>query len=341
MGPLSGKGSPQFFHLTDHMMDKFINWYNRLFTAFLVLSLAIPASMAQSGPRSSKIIRWDAVTVKKGFVLSKYLANEMGCNQIWVKQLPAFQSQNPQVADPDVIEPGEVINVQVCQANYASNDTQDEDMNSEGIEVQKNQVNNKSDGLTVQKNQVAPVGANVTDEDSFASSPYLDVYLGFLGENAKDENIDSAYGIGVNGDLFSFLGYDMRLLGSSSVILLNNEVRFKTSPEHASRGVLIVGMGNRVGLKNKDLDRLNKGLDSYTYGGFGIEMKPGLKWKFGLDLTANFNQHWSPTIGVSAQKRLGEDYWLGLYTEFGSSRATVDDNSADRRYFTGGLKFSF
>lgn len=316
------------------MLDKFINWYNRFFTAFLVLSLAIPASMASNQSRSSQILRWDAVTVKKGFILSKYLSNEMGCSKIWVKQLPEFQAQNPDVADPDVIEPGAVIRVQVCRDNFASNDSGDVDMS--GIVVQKNQV----EGIDVQKNQVVPVAVEVVDEDSFATSPYLDVYVGFLGENAKDENVDSAYGVGINGDLFSFLGYEMRLLGSSSVILLNNEVRFKTAPAN-TRGILILGMGNRIGLKNKDLDRLNKGLDSYTYGGFGVEMKPGNKWKFGLDLTANFNQHFSPTVGVSAQKRLGEDYWLGLFTEFGSSRATVDDNKEDRRYFTGGLKFSF
>lgn len=317
------------------MIDKFINCYNKLLTIFLVLNLAIPASMASGASRSSEIIRWDSITAQKGFILSNYLYNKMGCNKIWIKQLPEFQSKNPKVADPDVIEPGSVISVQVCRDNFTADSSDVTEM-----AVQKNKIKKQTkNGLDVQKNQVQPVAVAV-DEDSFATSPYLDIYTGFLGENSKEENIDAAYGLGVNGDLFSFLGYDMRLLGSSSVLLLNNEVRFKTQPG-STRGVLIVGMGNRIGLKNKDLDRLNKGADSYTYGGFGVEMKPGNKWKFVLDLTANFNQHFSPTVGVSAQKRLGQDYWLGLFTEFGSSRSAIDDNKEDRRYFTGGLKFSF
>jgi hypothetical protein len=328
----------------DHMIDKFINWYNKIFIAFLALSLSIPASLAQPMSRSSQILRWNSLTVPPGFILSNYLANEMGCSQIWVKQLPEFQARNLHIIDPDVIEPGTVIAVQVCRDNFVAEVADPEPPSVESgsqpaIEVQKNQVK-MVEGLEVQKNQVQSSVTPAVDEDSFATSPYLDIYVGFLGENGKEDNIDSSYGLGVNGDLFSFLGYDMRILGSPSVIFLNNEVRFKTSPG-ATRGVLIVGMGNRVGLKNKDLDRLNKGVDSYSYGGFGIEMKPGLKWRFGLDLTANFSRHFSPTIGVSAQKRLGEDYWLGLYSEFGSSRSTVDDNEEDRRYFTGGLKFSF
>ena len=102
-----------------------------------------------------------------------------------------------------------------------------------------------------------------------------------------------------------------------------------------------MGFGNRLGLQNKDLDRLNKGVDSFTYGGLGLEMHPHPRYRFGLDLTANFGKEITPNIGAYAQKRLGDDYWLGVYAEYNSSRSSVDDSKSDRRYLTGGIKFSF
>lgn len=165
------------------------------------------------------------------------------------------------------------------------------------------------------------------------------MYAGFLTENEKEEKIDSAYGLGVTGDLFKFLGYHIRGLGSAGAIFLQNEVIFKTAPGK-TRGNLIFGFGNRLGLQNKDLDRLNKGVDSFTYAGVGVEMNPHSKYRFSFDLTTNIGTYRGLNFGVYAQKRFGADYWLGLYGEIQSSQSVVDEGE-DRRFFTGGLKLSF
>jgi hypothetical protein len=295
--------------------------FKQIITAITIFNLTIPASIASGSViRSPDILRWETYTAEKGFILSNYLYNEQGCSAIWEKQLPEFQKRNLHVEDPDVIEKGTVITVQLCQ--------------------EKNQSIQLSNG-----NGQNPAPQNSGDEkistEESINSPYIHLFGGFLTENEKYEQIDGAYGIGVTGDLFRFLGYNIRLLGSQGVMFMQNEVRFKTSPDYKTRGHLILGMGNRLGLQNKDLDRLNKGVDSFNYVGFGLEMNPHSRYRFGLDLTGNLGAKFAPNFGAYAQKRLGEDYWLGVYAEFNSSRSSVDDNEEDRRFFTGGLKFSF
>ena len=244
------------------------------------------------------------------------------------KQLPEFVIKNPHVEDPDVIATGTRILVQTCKSMEAEL-AQKPIENKEGWtdSDSKPNVNNSSDKEID------------TSDDQLIDPPYLHVYAGFLTENEKQEQIDSAYGLGVTGDLFKFLGYHIRGLGSAGAIFLQNEVIFKTAPGK-TRGNLIFGFGNRLGLQNKDLDRLNKGVDSFTYAGLGVEMNPHSKYRFSFDLTTNIGTYRGLNLGVSAQKRLGSDYWLGLYGEIQSSKSVIDEGD-DRRFFTGGLKLSF
>lgn len=288
--------------------------FKRILTTILVTALVLPASLAHAN--SPEILRWEELVAPKGFILSLYLVNEMGCSQIWTKQLPAFQARNLKVEDPDVIAPGEHIIVQRCK--------------DKAVTVPVAAPAKKAEPQEEPIEQVGDI-----------NGPYLELYGGFLTENEKEDRVDAAYGLGVTGDLMRFLGYNMRLLGSEGALFLNGEVRFKTAPGHKFRGHVIFGLADRIGLQNRDLDRLNKGVDSYTYGGFGLEVHPSNRYRFGLDLTTNFNQHLTPNVGVYAQKRLGDDYWLGLYGEYNSTRSAVDSNEKDRRYLTGGIKFSF
>lgn len=304
-------------------------------SALLIMNLTIPASIAQGEIiRSDEIIKWDYMTAPKGFILSNYLYHQQNCALIWEKQLPEFVLKNPHVEDPDVIAAGTRILVQTCKAGETlaqENEPNQQPAENNGGWTQSEVNPDKSEPSSEKKIDTAG--------DHLIDPPYLHLYAGFLTENEKEEKIDSAYGIGVTGDLFKFLGYHIRGLGSAGAIFLQNEVIFKTSPGK-TRGHLIFGFGNRLGLQNRDLDRLNKGVDSFTYGGLGVEMNPHSKYRFGFDVTTNFGTYRGLNLGVSAQKRFGEDYWLGLYGEIQSSQSVIDSGD-DRRFFTGGLKLSF
>lgn len=297
--------------------------FRQILSLLVAINLSIPASIANGAvSRSSEIIRWETLEAEKGFILSTYLYNEQGCSMIWEKQLPEFQKRNPHVEDPDVISKGTKILVQLCQEK-------------DKLKLAKNSSESQDGQNSIDSNE----NSSNSESLELETTPYLHLYGGFLTENERFDKVDSAYGIGISGDLLTFLGYNMRLLGSSGAMFLQSEARFKTQPAR-TRGHFIIGLGNRIGLQNKELDRMNKGVDSFTYAGFGLEMNPHHKFRFGLDLTSNVGRKFGANIGVSAQKRLGDDYWLGVFGEYGSSRSMVDEES-DRRFFTGGVKFSF
>lgn len=301
--------------------------------ALLVINTLMPAATANGEiNRSSEIIAWEQLTAPKGFVLSNYLYNEQKCSLIWEKQLPEFQKKNPQVEDPDLIAEGVEITVQRCAPREELNIAQDSgELTAEDAKVSENEKNIKQNSKNIKRQE--------EDLDWDGNPPYLNLYGGFITENESDK-VDGAYGIGVSGDILKFLGYDLRALGGAGAIFLQNEVIFKTAPGN-TRGQLIVGFGNRIGLENRDLDRLNKGVDSYTYAGIGVEMTPHPRYRVQFDLTGNFSKNISPNFGAAAQKKFGDDFWIGVFGEVQSSQSAADDGDKDRKYYTGGLKLSF
>ena len=252
------------------------------------------------------------------------------CSQIWEKQLPAFQEKNPTVEDPDVIGQGTKIIVQACKSsenNDLATNVDDNNLDKTGFQSNKEEV------------QVQQAKKQEQASDDNLPSPYVHLYGGFITENEKFDQVDPVYGVGVTGDLFKFLGYDLRVIGSAGAIFLQNEVIFKTAPGKV-RGTLLFGFGNRIGLQNKDLDRLNKGVDSFTYTGLGVEMNPHSRYRFLADITTNLGTYQGLNFGASAQKRFGDDFWFGVYGEIQSSKSIID-NGAERKFYTGGLKLSF
>lgn len=316
-----------------------------IISGLIVFNLIIPSAISiaqgtdQDPPKSDEIIAWEKFIAPKGFVLSKYLYENQNCLSIWRKQLPEFVKKNPEVLDPDVIEVGAEITLQRCKSLPV--------VAKEEPKENKEETFDSEDGwnqtvFKAAEDPSEPVCKDVKLDDKNKEDdlppPYVHVYAGFLTENEKYERVDSAYGVGVTGDLFDFLGYHIRGLGSAGAIFLNNEVLFKTKPGE-SRAHLIFGFGNRIGLANRDLDRLNKGVDSYTYAGFGFEKNRPL-YRYQMSLTTNINSSSSLNFGVSAQKKFGKDYWFGMFGEYQSTRSIIDDGD-DRRYISSGLKFSF
>lgn len=285
----------------------------------LVIFLLIFIQSTAFAQRTAEIKKWEELKAPKGFILSNSLFYERNCNQIWTKQVPLFHQRNPHVEDPDVIKPGQLITVQTCK------DTPEEvPVVAAKVEVKKEEV---KESPKVEEKDFEPI-----------FGPYVHIYGGFLSE--KKEEIDPMLGIAVTGDVFNFLGYNIRLNNSPGVITMHNEVRFKTKPAK-SRAHLIFGLGNRVGLKNKDLNRLNKGVDSFSYVGVAGEFHPHPRYRLQVDVTTNMGSKIAPNLGVTAQKKFGEDFWFGLYADWYSTTSVVDDSKEDRRVLTGGIKLSF
>jgi hypothetical protein len=51
----------------------------------------------------------------KGYVLSVDLDRNMGCSNIWSKQIGLFKKNNPKIKNPNMIKEGQLITVQNCQ----------------------------------------------------------------------------------------------------------------------------------------------------------------------------------------------------------------------------------
>lgn len=302
-------------------MNKLIR-IKEMICATFVLGLILPASVARSEvTRSVNIVKWEELTAPKGFILSNYLYHNQNCALIWERQLPAFQEKNPHVEDPDVIMPGTKIIVQSCKDST---------------------VIAEEESSEAPINSAEQLSTELAKEETIykAGDPYIHLFAGFLTENEKYEQIDSAYGIGVTGDLSNHIGYNIQLLGGKSVAFFQNEVMFKTMPAEY-RWFLIVGLANRLGFQNKDLNRLNKGVDSFSYAGIGGEIHSNPKYKFNFDITTNLGVYKSVNLGVSAQKRFGQDLWFGMYGEAQSSQSSEDEKGHPRNYLSGGLKLSF
>lgn len=316
-------------------MKKKDNLFVETLSLAFLIHFFLPSPTAKSDIiRSDNIIRWEEFKVMKGFVLSNYLYDHRGCSRIWTKQVVEFQKKNPHIADPDVIGIGEVITMQLCHENALAL-TPDNEILDPILPVAKDVVEEE---IPEVKPEVCTVPEEKPQKKEWAlNAPYVHLFLGFIKETGKD--VETAYGIGVEGDLMDFVGYNLRGIGSSGAIFLQNEVIFKTKPNKV-RGQLLVGLGNRVGLDNKDLDRLNEGADSYIYSGLGLEMQPHDRFRWSMDLTTNLGSFDGVNLGVSAQKKFGADFWLGLYGEMQSTKGIEDKNST-RRFYTSGLKFSF
>lgn len=62
----------------------------------------------------TKIHEWEEIKVYKGFILSKKL-EENSCNYIWEDQMSEFRNKNPHIKNPNVLEIGDIIQVQKCK----------------------------------------------------------------------------------------------------------------------------------------------------------------------------------------------------------------------------------
>ena len=300
-----------------------------LFSYFLSILIICPSVWAKEETvRSENIFSWEEIVAPKGYILSNDLYYQRLCSKVWSKQVPAFQKKNPHVQDPDVIIPGEKITVQIChEVNTAP-----------PLEIKKVEKPCCEDCQVCgdKKTKEAPVMAEEDFTPQF--NPYINLYLGFISEHKDD--VATNFGFSVWGDVFKHVGYNIRLNFADTLITMQNEGRLKTAPGKV-RGHLIYGLGNRLGLKNKPYDRLTKGVDSFSYLGLGLELNPRSNYKLQFDLTSNISEHFSLNAAASAMKKIGDDMWLGAYAEILSTRSAIDKSAEDRRYITGGIKFSF
>lgn len=275
--------------------------------------------------RSKDIVEWKKVRVKAGYILSQDLYYQQHCSPTWDIHVKEFKKRNPQIKNPNRISEGSLIEVQTCRSD------------SDSVIVQDKQNNKPKEEVAIQKEEIKTESFH--EKNWPLDTIYLDVYAGLITEE-KHRDTSFLGGVGAHGDLYDFLGYDVRVLASDIVALTKAEVRFKTKPDF-QRYVLIYGLGNRIGLQNSDLDRLDTGVDSYSYLGLGVEIYRSEKSRFQFDLTHNIAQESGINGSVTAQKRIYGDNWLGVFIEYNSTKSTVDNRPGDRRYLGGGLKFSF
>ena len=285
-------------------------------------SVDIPSeSEAQNISRSKDIVEWRKVRVKAGYILSQDLYYQQNCSPTWDIHVKEFKKRNPHIKNPNKLSVGDLIEVQTCKNEALASETSPAKETSPVVESTKTEK------------------ANVYEEFWPLDTIYLDIYGGLITEE-KHKDTSFVGGIGAHGDLYQYLGYDVRVLASDIVALTKAEVRFKTTPDK-QRFVLIYGLANRIGIGNDDLDRLETGVDSYSYLGLGVEIAKSINHRLVFDLTHNLASNTGINGAITVQKRIFEDKWLGVFIEYHSTKSSVDSRRDDRRYLTGGLKFSF
>lgn len=282
-------------------------------------SIKIPSKEeSQKIKRSDKVVNWRKVQAKKGYILSNDLYFMQHCTPTWSKHVKVFKQKNPNIENPHIIPIGAKFEVQECEK-------------ADAVAAVETVPTKSADPISEQSKK--------TDLDKGMNTVYIDLYGGLITEEKK-EDTSFLLGAGVHGDLYKHLGYDLRILWSEIVATTKGEVRFKTEPDRL-RYVLLYGMGNRIGIKNSDLDRINKGVDAYSYLGLGLEMRPTENHFVVLDVNHNLSSGSNFNVSATAQKRVGDDKWLGVFIEYQSTKSPADTNDADRRYLSGGLKYSF
>ena len=288
-------------------------------------SIKIPSKEENKKIKRGEVVKqWKKVEAVKGYILSHDIYYSQHCTPTWSKHVKVFKQQNPNIQNPNIIPIGAKFEVQECDPESS-------------VEVAS------TPAPAVKEESPAAVVPSKETKKSTNNQPmeivYLDLYGGIISEE-KQKDASALLGAGIHGDLATHVGYDLHLLYSSIVAVTEAEVRFKTTPDKM-RYVLLYGMGNRIGIHNSDLDRVNKGVDSYSFLGLGLEMRPSDKHLVIFDVSQNIASGANPNFSATAQKKVGEDKWLGVFIEYNSTKSKADERSGDRRYLTGGLKFSF
>lgn len=318
--------------------------------------------------------KWQEITIEKGFTLSEYLRSE-GCFRR-KSRLPEILSKNPHLKSLDKVRLGQKMFVPDCSKDpekpkYPKKiDEVDSSTRITGWKeiytphgfVLSQHLYFMAQCLNIWEKQVPefmkvnphvenpddiPVGTKIkvqycSKEFVIESKPlvFLDehrfeVFGGILKEDGS--NMTVAGGFNILGSIKEFLGYRMFMLASPETVLyfLNAEFRTKLSE---LRYFASAGLGQRIG--KTDEDRLSEGVDSFGHVGVGVIYQP--RGDFYIKAEGGVNLSPKPEINfeISGMKKF-DDYWLGGFFQFKSTRSFVDEGGEGRNYIFVGAKASF
>lgn len=279
--------------------------FDRIFSIILIFNLSLApltftgASSDDENVRTNKILDWEEVNVKKGFILSNHLYHENYCINIWDKQIPEFIKQNPHIKNPDNIAIGSRIKVQRCY---------------------------KKEALLAEER-----GKDITILDEHR--------VEFFGGLFKERNPELGLGMNVFGAMTDNLGYRMFFVGAPSAMIYFANAEFRTKPA-VLRYYLSAGLGQRIGLGNKQDNRIEDGVDSFVHSGVGIIYQPRGTFYWKAEAGLNLSPRTAGNFEISGMKKF-KDFWLGGFFQLKSTRSINDNLEKNRDYIFTGVKVSF
>lgn len=166
------------------------------------------------------------------------------------------------------------------------------------------------------------------------------VTTGVLVESEDDPRPSQSYGVKYYTDLAPRLGYKLGLNFSSEVGFFNHQLEIRSShqPYQFLGGI---GLGQRIGIKNKDNTRFDNGSEAFleVYTGSHIKLHSDLFLE--IKVGANVGKSLTPNFSILGTKKVGEHFQIGGFFETRSSKSLLDINKEDRRYMTGGIVIGF
>tara|TARA_Y100000034_G_C6907833_1_gene421845 strand:- start:417 stop:1370 length:954 start_codon:yes stop_codon:yes gene_type:complete len=316
--------------------------FKKIITFLQILLLTIPLNAA----RSYKVEKWMKIRVEKGFILSHVLQHELNCILVWDRQIPHFMQKNEHIKNVDDFEIGDIVDIQVCDGG---------DFISPYFTVLKDEptpvtapviIPVQQPTIIKEKEIIREVIKEKEEKGFFLSkeSPEFEILLGSLVENEDD---GAAYlSFRSRNDFDDSMGYRLTFEVSPLAIYHRHQIEFKTTPMQKHQWYFGLGIGQRVGLKDStdsSDQRLSDGLDTFSYISGGYIMRPSDKSIFEVELGGNLAPKFSPILSLSLLKQMKNDYWIGVFSEYRSSRSLIDSKGKDkeRRYIINGVKFSF
>ena len=334
------------------------------------ITLLAPFALAKSNP---DIKSWETKKAEKGFILYKYLKKESGCyddnsGYIWDYHVVEFKKHNPGIKNVHVIPTGNMVEVQRCNGTLVAQSESLIDpvglVASPVVASPVNQENNQSDeedvtessgsqvvedattaevGIATAEGSNELVKAESSDDKSnnIIGETVLFASAGFISE--EDDKTDAALGFRFKTNVYSRVEYQGRFDVSPRAVYFNHQINFITLPDDKYNLYFIgVGLGQRYSIKkefNEENQRRTTDLYPFATLGYRKDYKKGY-----LEAQIGSNISKEPSINVSllGMKRLGNsDYMLGGYADWRASKSPIDNSGESRKYFTGGIIFSY